>query len=253
MCFGFWKEWCGNNFVWRVLCTGLSATIFLPDARKGQDCKKDFRDNPSRLMGYLSNTLYAMKYRALLIFFACLMIGFSANAQHAPKRKRHTKQQTSYFNTPEDWYKKVEGKPFPLKETYTARDGKTINFSQLQHPTFVCLGFAACPPCRHELPIYIEATSTFPDVDFVYITYDSEETRTQELNEIGKKNFNPADNYYIIHMPQQEIDRYNLTLAYPTQYFIAKNGIVKYMHSGGDPDEPSADIKARIAKIISGE
>jgi len=192
------------------------------------------------------------KYFFLFIFIAVWMCIPGAKAQRATKKRSSAKRSDSYFNTPEDWYKKVEGKPFPLRETYTTVDDKTIDFSNLKHPTFVCLGFAACPPCRHELPIYLAAATTYPEVDFVYVTYDSEETRLRELSGIGKENFKPAANYYIIHMEQQEIDRYNLTLAYPTQYFMHKDGIVQYMHSGGDPDEPAADIAARIAQIIKG-
>ncbi len=187
-----------------------------------------------------------MKY--CLPFLLTLLFISDAAAQHSSQKSR--KHQT-HFTTTEDWYKTIEGKPFALKGPRTTVDGKVIDFSLLQHPVFVCLGFAACPPCRRQLPLFIEATATYPDIDFVYITYDSEETRLNELSEIAKKNFKPPANYYIIHMEQQEINRYDLTLAYPTQYFIGKEGIVKYMHCGGEADEPEAEIRKKIADIIT--
>ncbi len=188
--------------------------------------------------------------KTLIYLFLILLNCYPAIAQH--KHKVH-KKKNSYFNTPEDWYRQVEGKPFPLPGIYKSTDGKTRDFSHLHHANMVCFGFAACPPCRHELPVYIAAAGKYPDIDFVYITYDSEEVRLKELKEIGLDNFQPPGNYYILHLDQQVIDRYNLTLAYPTQYFISADGLVRYMNSGGDPDEPVAEVEARIERIISGK
>jgi thiol-disulfide isomerase/thioredoxin len=148
------------------------------------------------------------------------------------------------------FYKSKTGKPVGLSGVYHSADGKTIDFSNMKRPAFVYYGFYGCHPCMHELPVFMECAANFPDVDFVYITYDKAAVRQKELAELGKKNFKPGSNYYVIEMHDEDIYRSRMTWGYPTKYFVDDKGIVRFVQCGGNPSEPPSDIKKRFADII---
>jgi thiol-disulfide isomerase/thioredoxin len=150
------------------------------------------------------------------------------------------------------FYNSKTGKPIGLSGPHKSADGKTIDFSNLKRPVFVYYGFYGCHPCMHELPVFMECATQFPDVDFVYITYDKQAVREKEFEEIGKKGFTPGKNYYVIEKHDEEIFRSGMTWGYPTKYFVDDKGIVQFVQSGGNPAEPQSAIRARFARIING-
>lgn len=187
-----------------------------------------------------------------ILLTACLCAGFAAAAQPLDTASANKWSAPGGQNPALEFYEAKMGKPFTLTGIQTASDGKTIDFSRLERPAFVYFGFYGCHPCMHELPVVIETSADHPDVDFVYITYDKKPVRDKEFAELGKRNFKPGSNFYIIELHDEEIYRKRLTWGYPTKYFLDKNGIVQFVQSGGNPSEPTKAIKARFKQVVNG-
>lgn len=183
--------------------------------------------------------------RSVILSFLLPLLAVSTYAQTIDTAKRK-----KYFIVPaETFYATKRDKPFPLHDKLQTIDGKQIDFGHLDKPTFVCFGFYGCHPCMHELPIFIEMASERSDINFVYITFDSEVTRQREFAEAGLKDYKPVANYYIIHLDRADIDKAKLTMGYPTKYFLNKDGIVKTVECGGNPTLPVQEVKDHITEV----
>lgn len=119
-----------------------------------------------------------------------------------------------------------EGFPFPNLGERQATDGTIIDCSKLHQKAFIRFGFIGCHPCEAENPTFLKLAKAFPDVLFVYISFDAPEDILKEFSEY----LPPADfpkNLKLISITRKEIDSFKLTMGYPVNYFIRASGIVQ--------------------------
>jgi thiol-disulfide isomerase/thioredoxin len=171
--------------------------------------------------------------KLLLLFVALFFQGLiMVRAQNVVFEKEDPKADSIWAAKRDVFVDSKVGKPFPLKDSVRTVDGKVFDFGLLNHSTVVCFGFYGCHPCMRELPAFVEASKSHPDVDFVYITFDAEKERQREFEEVGLKDFKPTLNYHVIHLDRREIDQLKLTNGYPTKYLIGKDGkVIKAQYS----------------------
>lgn len=125
------------------------------------------------------------------------------------------------------------GKPFIKDSILKTIDGRSIQITNLENKTMVCFGMRGCHPCAHELPAIVQLSKLRNDIDFLYITLDSEQTIKTEFEEVLGKNYKLPDNYHIVIMDQNTMKKNDVLLGYPTKYFLDKNGTVLYFQYGG--------------------
>ena len=125
-------------------------------------------------------------------------------------------------------YYHLTGKEFPL-HNLTNLDGNKINLEDLKgKPTFIHFWFSRCAPCIDEVPTLRKLQELYKnEFNFVTITFDS---RSEVRNFLNKY---PLPYMHLINA-KNFIDRLNIQ-GYPTNIFLDKNGIVKYVTNNLPP------------------
>lgn len=137
----------------------------------------------------------------------------------------------------------TEGSPardFTLKTA----EGKTITLSGLRgKPVVINFWASWCPPCRKEMPVLKNAAGTYDGkVQFVGVNLQDSQTAFREaLAEFGLPYPNGRDEDVIISQA------YGVTVL-PRTFFINKDGIISYIHTGAIDE---ATLAAVIQKISS--
>lgn len=128
-----------------------------------------------------------------------------------------------------DFLYRVTSEPFPALGTWATITGDSIDFSNIRSPTIIRFGFRYCGPCNFEMPYLITLSKQFPQLNFVYVSFDERDTIINDV----KKHYEETGKMQFVHMPQQFINAKALTFRYPTTYFIAAGNQVKQVNIGG--------------------
>lgn len=92
----------------------------------------------------------------------------------------------------------VKGKQLSLTGKHAdIFDGRILNTDSLTKSSFVFLGFYGCVPCKMQLPSFIDLSKKRSDINFIYISFDENETIKHEMKEIGKLSLLIICTYYI--------------------------------------------------------
>lgn len=162
----------------------------------------------------------------LIIILLNAIFSLGQNTNLVKKKNRYESYFDSLTNA------KV-GKPFIKDSILKTTDGRLIQINNLKNKTMVCFGMYGCHPCAQELPAIVQLSKEMQNVDFVYITFNSEQTIKTEFEEVLGKNYSLPENYHIIIMDQNAMKRNDVLLGYPTKYFLDKNGTVLFFQYGG--------------------
>jgi peroxiredoxin len=120
------------------------------------------------------------------------------------------------------------GQPAPELEV-TTLDGQTLKLSELKGRRVVLDFWATwCPPCRMEIPHFVELTKENPaeQLLIVGISNEDEETLRAFVQENGV-------NYPMASKADEDLaEPYSLVRSIPTTFFIDRKGIIQHVEVG---------------------
>lgn len=130
-------------------------------------------------------------------------------------------------------------KKIPL-DTLISFENDTIVFAGSEKHYLISFWYSYCPPCIAEMPWLNQLKSEYSNdnIEFIAITFENEET-IQNFTETY-----PFD-FKICQLEQDVLNEKMLTLGYPTNILVSKEGIVLYHKSGGssDPEHAKEEIE----------
>lgn len=164
-----------------------------------------------------------VRFKPLFPFlFLLLSISFSSVAQ-----TDSTKPKQIAFRQTQD-----VGKPFPL--FYVKTDSVTwTNDSLKGKVVFINFWFENCPPCVAEMEPLNELYQKLrnnPTVAFLSFSFESQE----KLKGLKSKYNIP---YTVATISSQECYRLNQDHGFPTSIILDKNGVIKFLKTGGYMDK----------------
>lgn len=98
---------------------------------------------------------------------------------------------------------------------------------------FINFWFYSCTPCMREmdeLNVLYEKYRKFENFEFLSFTFEKDDLINETVKRFGI-------NYKIFSISSAECDRLDFGNGYPTSIILDSNGIVKYIHSGGENDK----------------
>jgi len=124
------------------------------------------------------------------------------------------------------------GKPFPL--FYVKTDGVTwTNDSLKGKVVFINFWFENCPPCIAEMAPLNELYQKVKDSS--KIAFLSISTESPEKIKLLKAKYNIP--YTVASLSNKECYRLNQDNGYPTTIILDKNGVIRFLKSGGYMDQ----------------
>jgi peroxiredoxin len=130
--------------------------------------------------------------------------------------------------------KEAIGKPFP-KFAVADKDGIVNNDSLMGKVVLINFWFKACHPCIAEFGALNELAEKLKGTkDFQFISFTRENAKTiKKLTEKYKLQFKA------LSLDDKECKRLNQNNGYPTTIILDRQGVIKYLVSGGsiDPQE----------------
>lgn len=175
--------------------------------------------------------------KLLLIFI--LLVSLNSVAQNIPTNR--PSRIDSFINS------KV-GKQIQINNNLKTEQDELINFPNTDKDAFLYFGFYGCIPCMKELPLYYKLSTLFPEVNFIYITFNSRQYREKEFKEILGEEYKLPGNFKIVELSRSQIDELDLIAGYPTRIFIKKGGIVNSYGFGGSELDKESERKDWIVK-----
>src|SRR5262245_48511134 len=115
-------------------------------------------------------------------------------------------------------------------------DGKDVKLSDYRgKPLIVNFWFVNCPPCRKEVPAFVELVKKYGDKGFTILGLDVEDT-PEEMKKFAEE-FNINYPLFVAKGRQDILDAYRATFAYPVSWFVRADGTVALKHLGtGTPE-----------------
>lgn len=129
--------------------------------------------------------------------------------------------------------------PFPLTENLTDIFGKEVDLTEMNKPTFVRLGYIGCHPCSFEMPAFVRLAKEYPNVNFIYITYNSKDELQEHYDYIDFE----LENLNFVQMTDKKMRDNKLANGYPTNWLIKKGNIVQHYSGGGRTSELELSYK----------
>lgn len=115
-------------------------------------------------------------------------------------------------------------------------NGKEVKLSDYRgRPLIVNFWFVDCPPCRKEVPAFVDLVKKYGDKGFTILGLDVED----EPDAIKKFAEEFKINYplFVIKGRNDILEAYRATFAYPVSWFVKGDGTVHLKHLGtGTPE-----------------
>ena len=133
--------------------------------------------------------------------------------------------------------------------TVTALDGKTVSLDSLKGKTVVLNFWATwCPPCRAEIPEFVQFYRDFEKKGVVIIGLgvNDSDAALQEFSKTNRINYPVAND-----KGNRVVSLYGGIRSIPTTFVIDRNGIIRDMRVVGiDRQELLKMVKPRLSGII---
>lgn len=115
-------------------------------------------------------------------------------------------------------------------------DGRDVKLSDYRgRPLIVNFWFIDCPPCRKEVPAFVDLVKKYGDRGFTILGLSVQDT--PEAMQAFAKEFNVNYPLFVAAGRDDITAAYRATFAYPVSWFIKADGTVSLKHLGtGTPE-----------------
>lgn len=134
----------------------------------------------------------------------------------------------------------------PMAFSYTRLDGKTGQLADHNgRPVVIHFWATWCPPCLKELPELIDKAAQTPEVDFLIISVDRDQSELRRfLHPYEKKTQHP--NIFLIHDLGMKIAAATLKISSFPETFLLNRDLVSVLHYRGPVKWVSFDYSSHI-------
>lgn len=143
----------------------------------------------------------------------------------------------------------AEWKHVPAPDlSFTTLDGRAIKLSELKGRRVVLDFWATwCPPCRKEIPHFVQLAGEHPETDLIIIGISNEDAA--KLKGFAEQN---GVNYPMASVSDDDLPApYNLITGIPTTFFIDRQGVICDIEVGYHPYEALRELA--VADDCAGE
>jgi thiol-disulfide isomerase/thioredoxin len=127
-------------------------------------------------------------------------------------------------------------------------DGKDVKLSDYRgRPLIVNFWFVNCPPCRKEVPAFVDLVKKYGDKGFTILGLDVEDT--PEEMKVFAEEFKINYPLFVARGRNDIKEAYRATFAYPVSWFIRADGTVYLKHLGtGTPEWFETQVQAILGQ-----
>ena len=127
-------------------------------------------------------------------------------------------------------------------------DGKDVKLSDYRgKPLIVNFWFVNCPPCRKEVPAFVELVKKYGDKGFTILGLDVEDT-PEEMKKFAEE-FKINYPLFVARDRNDIKEAYRATFAYPVSWFVKADGSVHLKHLGtGTPEWFETQVLALLGE-----
>jgi cytochrome c biogenesis protein CcmG/thiol:disulfide interchange protein DsbE len=127
-------------------------------------------------------------------------------------------------------------------------DGKDVKLSDYRgKPLIVNFWFVNCPPCRKEVPAFVELVKKYGDKGFTILGLDVEDT-PEEMKTFAEE-FKINYPLFVAKGRNDITEAYRATFAYPVSWFVRADGTVYLKHLGtGTPEWFETQVLALLGE-----
>ncbi len=137
-----------------------------------------------------------------------------------------------------------KGAPAPAFEAQTL-DGATVRLDDLRGQAVVLNLWATwCPPCRAEMPALERISARYADAGLVVLALNQGED-AETVRAFVEEH---ALTFPIALDPREQVGRQYELQAYPTTFFIGRDGVIREVVSGGPM--PEALIEDQVKRLL---
>ena len=126
--------------------------------------------------------------------------------------------------------------------------GKEVKLSDYRgKPLIVNFWFVNCPPCRKEVPAFVELVKKYGDKGFTILGLDVEDT-PEEMKKFAEE-FKINYPLFVAKGRNDITEAYRATFAYPVSWFVRADGTVFLKHLGtGTPEWFETQVLALLGE-----
>jgi len=138
----------------------------------------------------------------------------------------------------------ADAKPANLDFTLTDMNGKKVNLADFKgRPVLINFWATWCPPCKQEIPVFIELQDKYRDQGFVVLGVSTDDP-ADALQKFAAEH---KMNYPVLQGSEPFMDAYGPIWAIPVSIFVRRDGTICKKHMGPSTKEDfENDIKALL-------
>ena len=138
----------------------------------------------------------------------------------------------------------ADTKPANLDFTLTDMDGKKVNLADYKgRPVLINFWATWCPPCKQEIPAFIELQDKYRDQGFVVLGVSTDDP-ADALKQFAAEY---KMNYPVLQGTEELMNEYGPIWAIPVSIFVKRDGTICKKHMGPATKEDfERDIKALL-------
>lgn len=138
----------------------------------------------------------------------------------------------------------TEAKAAKLDFTLTDMNGKSVNLADYKgRPVLINFWATWCPPCKQEIPAFIELQDKYRDQGFVVLGVSTDDP-ADALQQFAAEY---KMNYPVLQGTEELMDEYGPIWAIPVSIFVKRDGTICKKHMGpASKEDFEKDIKALL-------
>ncbi len=138
----------------------------------------------------------------------------------------------------------ADAKPARFDFTVTDMDGKTVNLADYKgRPVLINFWATWCPPCKQEIPAFIELQDKYREQGFVVLGVSTDDP-VDALKQFAAEY---KMNYPVLQGTEELMNEYGPIWAIPVSIFVKRDGTICKKHMGPATKEDfERDIKALL-------